>query len=88
MGDFKKWEIKNGAIAYVGRGRMRSLTTATVLEQLGAKQREQIRRYREYVESIPAEGVKDEAPPTIKQMIIGDEEFAEQVLKKRPNTFG
>jgi len=70
--------------AYVGRGRVRRLTTATVLEQLGAKQREQIRRYREYVESIPAEGVKDEAPPTIKQVIIGDEEFAEQVLKKRP----
>ena len=70
--------------AYVGRGRVRSLTTATVLEQLGAKQREQIRRYREYVESTPAEGVKDEAPPTIKQVIIGDEEFAEQVLKKRP----
>jgi putative transposase len=70
--------------AYVGRGRVRSLTTATVLEQLGAKQWEQIRRYREYVESIPAEGVKDEAPPTIKQVIIGDEEFAEQVLKKRP----
>ena len=41
--------------AYVGRGRVRSLRTATVLEQLGAKQREQIRRYREYVESIPAE---------------------------------
>lgn len=71
--------------AYVGGGRMRGLRTATVLEQLGAKPRQQIRSYREYVESSPAEGVNEEPPPTIKQVIIGDEEFAEQALKKRPS---
>jgi chromosomal replication initiation ATPase DnaA len=49
---------------------------------LGGKQREQIRSYREYVESAQDGGVSDEPPPTIKQVVIGDTEFAEQVFKK------
>jgi hypothetical protein len=55
-----------------------------VLEQLGGRQREQIRSYREYVESARNGGARDEPPPTIKQVIIGDTEFAEQVFNKRP----
>jgi hypothetical protein len=43
----------------------------------------QIRGYCEHVESLPAERVNDESPLMFKQVIIGDEEFAEQVLKKR-----
>jgi chromosomal replication initiation ATPase DnaA len=53
------------------------------LEQLGGNQRDQIRNYRKYVEN-PAEGyASDEPPPVMKQVVIGDERFAERVLKKR-----
>jgi hypothetical protein len=69
--------------AYVnGRG-VRGLTTSIVLGQLGAKQREQIRNYRKYVESSTEGNVSEEPLPTIKQIVIGDEQFAEQVLRKR-----
>jgi hypothetical protein len=51
------------------------------LEQLGGKQREQIRNYREYVESDPVGGVRGEPAPTVKEVVIGDKEFAEQVLQ-------
>jgi hypothetical protein len=50
------------------------------LEQLGGKQREQI---REYVESDPVGGVRGEPPPTVKEGWMGDKEFAEQVLHRR-----
>jgi hypothetical protein len=53
------------------------------LEQLGDEQREQIRNYREYVESDPVGGVRGDPPPTVKQVVIGDTEFAEQVLHRR-----
>jgi REP-associated tyrosine transposase len=69
--------------AYVSGRRQRGLTTCTILEQLGTKQREQIRNYREYVESSQDRGMREEPPPTVKQVIIGDERFAEQVLKNR-----
>ena len=48
------------------------------MEQLGGKQREQV---REYVESDPVGGVRGEPPPTVKEVVIGDKEFAEQVLQ-------
>ena len=69
--------------AYVRGRRMRGLTTAPVMEQLGAKQRDQIRNYRKYVESAPQGGMSEKPPPTIKQVVIGDEQFAEEVSKKR-----
>ena len=68
--------------AYVNGRRVRGLTTATVLEQMGGKQQDQIRNYRKYVESS-AEGMSEDPPPTIKQVVIGDEQFAEEVSKKR-----
>jgi REP element-mobilizing transposase RayT len=70
--------------AYVSGKPMRGLATSLVLEQLGGKQREQIRSYREYVESAQDGGARDERPPTIKQVFIGDTDFAEQVFNKRP----
>jgi putative transposase len=68
--------------AYVNGRTIRGLTTSTVLEQLGGKQREQIRNYRNYVESSPEGGINEEPLPTIKQVVIGDEQFAEEVSKK------
>ena len=62
---------------------VRWLGTSLVLHQLGGKQREQIRNYREYVESDPVGGVRGEPPPTVKGVVIGDKEFAEQVLHRR-----
>jgi REP-associated tyrosine transposase len=67
--------------AYVSGKRVRGLTTGIVLEQLGGKQSEQIRSYREYVES--AGGISEAPPPTVKQVVIGDTEFAEQVFSER-----
>src|SRR6266850_2086759 len=69
--------------AYVSGKRVRGLTTGIVLEQLGGKQSEQIRRYREYVESAQEGGISEEPPPTVKQVVIGDTEFAEQVFSER-----
>jgi putative transposase len=69
--------------AYVSGKRVRGLTTWIVLEQLGGKQREQIRSYREYVESAPEGGTSEEPPPTVKQVVIGDPEFAEQLFSER-----
>ena len=62
--------------------RVRGLTTTTVLEQMGGKQQDRIRNYRKYVESS-AEGMSEDPPPMIKQVVIGDEQFAEEVSKKR-----
>jgi hypothetical protein len=69
--------------AYVSGKRVRGLTTSTVLDQLGAKQREQVRNYRDYVESSQDGGISEEPPPTVKQVVIGDKQFAERVLKNR-----
>ena len=69
--------------AYVNAKAVRGLSTSLVLEQLGGKRREQIRNYREYVESDPGLGVSEEPPPTIKGVVIGDTEFAEEVLNRR-----
>jgi REP element-mobilizing transposase RayT len=66
--------------AYVAGRQVRGVTTAMVLEQLGSKRREQMRSYREYVESSPSQ---DEPPSPIKQVIIGDEEFAEEAFRRR-----
>jgi hypothetical protein len=68
--------------AYVNGRRVRGLTTSTVLEQMGGKQQDQVRNYRKYVESS-AQGMSEDPPPTIKQLVIGDEQFAEEVSKKR-----
>jgi hypothetical protein len=68
--------------AYLSGRWARGLTTATVLKQLGGKQRDRIRNYRKYVESS-AEGMSEDPPPMIKQVVIGDEQFAEEVSKKR-----
>ena len=72
--------------AYVSGKRVRGLTKSLVLEQFGGKTREQIRSYREYVESVRDGGASEEAPPTVRQVVIGDTEFAEEVLNKRPST--
>jgi putative transposase len=69
--------------AYVNGKGVRGLSTSLVLEQLGGKRKEQIRNYREYVESDPVGTVNQEPPPTVKQVVIGDTEFAEQVLNRR-----
>lgn len=70
--------------AYVNGRRPSGLATSTVLEQLGGNQRDQIRNYRKYVENTPPEeATSDEPLPTTKQVVIGDEQFAERVLKKR-----
>jgi REP-associated tyrosine transposase len=69
--------------AYVNAKAVRGLSTSLVLEQLRGKRREQIRNYREYVESDPGLGVSEEPPPTIKGVVIGDTEFAEEVLNRR-----
>jgi putative transposase len=69
--------------AYVTGKRVRGLTTWIVLEQLGGKQHEQIRSYREYVESTQEGSISEGPPPTVKQVIIGDTEFAEQVFSER-----
>ena len=68
--------------AYVSGKVVRGLTTSLVLEQLGGNRKEQIRNYREYVESDQGGYLRGEPPPTIKGMVIGDTEFAEQVLHK------
>jgi len=68
--------------AYVSGKVVRRLTTSLVLEQLGGNRKEQIRNYREYVESDQGGYLRGEPPPTIKGMVIGDTEFAEQVLHK------
>lgn len=60
--------------------RVRGLTTWIVLEQLGGKQHEQIRSYREYVESTQEGSISEGPRPTVKRVIIGDTEFAEQVF--------
>ncbi len=58
--------------------------TSTVVEQLDGNRRDQLRNYRKYVKTAPPEGdMSDEPLPTIKQVVIGDEQFAERVLKKR-----
>lgn len=69
--------------AYVNGKGAGVLRTSPVLEQLGGEQREQIRNYREYVESDPVGGVSGEPPPAVKGVVIGDKEFAEQVLHRR-----
>jgi REP element-mobilizing transposase RayT len=69
--------------AYVNGRRIRGLTTSPVLEQLGGNQRDQIRNYRKYVENAAEGYMSDEPLPVMKQVVIGDEQFAERVLKKR-----
>jgi len=50
------------------------------LEQLGREQREQIETIGEYVESDPVGGVRGEPPPTVIEVVVGDKEFAKQVV--------
>jgi len=68
--------------AYVSVKPVPGLKTSLVLEQLGGEQSGHKRNYREYVESDSVGGVSEEPPPTVKQVAIGDPQFAEQVLNK------
>jgi REP element-mobilizing transposase RayT len=75
--------------AYVSSKPALGLSTSQVLEQLGGKRRrEQIRNYREYVESDLGGGISEELPRTIKQLVIGDTEFAEQALERNVGRAG
>jgi REP element-mobilizing transposase RayT len=75
--------------AYVSGKPALGLSTSQVLEQLGGKRRrEQIRNYREYVESDLGGGISEELPRTIKQLVIGDTEFAEQALERNVGRAG
>ena len=74
-----RWSSYGG---YVGGNTATGLNTSLVLDQMGGKKPEQIQRYREYVEGEKQGGKVDFTLPTIKQSIVGGEEFAERVFKE------
>ena len=57
------------------------ISTEAVLDQLGVKRLEQIRKYREYVEGEDPSSKGPVKLPAMNQGIMGDEKFAEQIQR-------
>jgi REP element-mobilizing transposase RayT len=66
---------------YVGGGKEGLVEKEVVLEQFGGRDR--VRRYREYVEGVIKRGEEWSKLPVVRQAFVGDESFAEQMLKQR-----
>jgi len=73
-----RWSSYRG---YIEPGAIPAISTEAVLEQLGSKRLEQIRKYREYVEGKEPSSEATVKLPAMTKGIMGDEKFAEQILR-------
>ena len=71
-----RWSSYRG---YIVPGAVPMISTEAVLDQLGVKRLEQIRKYREYVEGEDPSNEDPVKLPAMNQGIMGDEKFAEQI---------
>lgn len=68
--------------AYVDWRGNEKVSREVILEQLGGRGKEKVLRYREFVEESLKRGEAWDKIPVIRQAFVGEEEFAERVIRK------
>jgi putative transposase len=68
--------------AYLKGKGLTGLKTDTVLAYFSGSRSRQIREYRDYVEGDRPEKTRNTAPDVVKQMFVGDEDFADAARRK------